>query len=162
MTRIDGSLSLTAVGHGRTLDLSAPGVCTVLICLAQETQGDTAGVEAAVRQRWPSATDVLVAYVVDLRKVPSLFRKVAEGMLASEYKKAVEALEPGQDAWEYTMILPDWKAEVATALGLEDPSKRASAAVIASDGRLIGAVQASDREGLVQLIDAELNENHGA
>ena len=40
----------------------------------------------------PDAQDVLIVDVVDLRKLPGMFRKVAEGVLSAEHKKAVEAL----------------------------------------------------------------------
>src|SRR5262245_15895900 len=84
--------ALTAVSSGRVLQLDAPGVTTVLICFAQETQKDIAAPEAAVRERWQAATDVLVANLIDLHKVPGMFRKIAEGVLSNEHRKAVEAL----------------------------------------------------------------------
>ncbi len=135
------AITLTAVGSGRRVALNAPGVATVLICFTQETQSGIAPVEAAVRARWPSPTDVLVAHVVDLHKVPGLFRKVAEGILAGEYKKTVEGLTPGQEPYEHVVILPDWEGAVAAALALDDLSKTLAVVILDDRGCLLGTYQ---------------------
>src|SRR5688572_13399686 len=100
-------LTLTAVGSERSLALQAPGVATVLICLAQETQKDAQAIEHAVRAIYPSPRDVLIAHVIDLRKIPGMFRKMAEGIMAGEHQKAVEALSAGEDAHDHVVIMPD-------------------------------------------------------
>jgi hypothetical protein len=131
------SISLTAVGSGRLLSLQSPGVATVVICFAQETQAGIEAIEQAVRECWSSPSDVLVAHVVDLHKVPSIFRRIAEGILAKEHQQAVEALSEGQDSFDHVIILPDWQGAVATALGLEDPSKQHGWAVLSAAGQLV-------------------------
>jgi len=138
------AITLTAVGSGRRVALNAPGVLTVLICFTQETQSGIAPVEAAVRERWPSPKDVLVAHVVDLHKVPGLFRKVAEGILAGEHKKAVEGLIPGQDPYDHVVILPDWDGALAPALALDDLSKTLAVVVLDDCGCLLGTDQGPD------------------
>src|SRR5262245_29164885 len=117
------AITLTAVGSGREVALNAPCQTTLLICFAQETQAGTEAIEKAARARWPNAKDLLVAYLVDLHKVPGIFRKVAEGILNGEHKKAVAALPPDSDPYDEVVILPDWAGAVAKALTLEELSR---------------------------------------
>jgi len=147
-------ITLTAVGSGRELSLRAPGLASLLLVLAQETQHEADAVEAAVRAQWPDGTQVLVAHVVDLRKIPGLFRKVAEGMMSSEYQKAARALESGQQPFDYCVILPDWQGEVAKSLALPEPSKTLSGVVVRADGRIVGTFTGADGEAAVGLLTA--------
>ena len=146
-------LTLTAVGSERRFSLQAPGVATVVICLAQETEKDAATVEDGVRERFPEAADVLVVDVVDLSGVPGMFRKIAEGMLASEHKKAVAALAHGLDPYDYVVILPDWQGEVAKAFDLPEPSKSVCGAVLSAGGDIIGTWVGTDAGSVMTLID---------
>jgi hypothetical protein len=146
-------LTLTAVGSERSLSLQAPGVATVLICLAQETQMDAAKIDESVRAVYANPRDVLIAHVVDLRKVPGMFRKVAEGMIANEHKKAVAALDDGQDAADHVIILPDWQGEVATAFNLPGPSKTICGAVLSADGDVMGTFEGTDGKNVLMLIE---------
>lgn len=145
-------ITLTAVGSGRTLSLAAPGIMTVLICFAQETEAGIQPIEDAVRERWPSAADVLVAHAVDLRKVLSMFRRIAEGILAKEYQKAVEALPAGQDPHDYVVILPDWQGTVAPALGLEDPTKQLGWAALSPAGVALATGAGPDISRLIEAL----------
>jgi hypothetical protein len=121
----------------------------VFICYAESTQHGAAAIEAAVREQY-TAAQVLVAHVVDLHTVPSLFHGVARGILNSEYEKAVAELPPGETAEDYAIILPDWDAAFVKALGLEDVSKQLGVAVFAADGSLLGLAQGE------QVADASL------
>jgi hypothetical protein len=127
-------------------------LATLLLVLAQETQRDADAVEAAVRAEWPDAKQVLVAHVADLRKIPSLFKKIAEGVMSSEYQKAVHNLPEGHDAHDYVVILPDWSGEVAKALELGEPSKTLSGVVLTADGRVAGTFAGPDGEQAVRLL----------
>jgi hypothetical protein len=131
-------------------------VPTVVICLAQETEKDAATVEDAVRQRFPKAREVLVVDVIDLRSVPGMFRKIAEGMLASEHKKAVEALADGLDAQDHVVMLPDWQGDVAKSLNLPEPSKTVCGAVLSADGDVIGTWEGTNAANVLMLIDYAL------
>ena len=125
----------------------------MLICLAQETEKEAAIIEDAVRERFPSPQDVLVANVIDLRGVPSLFRKVAEGMLAGEHKKAVEALPDGLDPRDHVIILPDWQGDVAKSLNLPEPSKTVCGAVLSAEGDVMGTYEGTNAANVLMLID---------
>lgn len=141
------------MGSERTVSLQAPGVITVLICLAQETEKDAVIIENAVRERFPSAQDVLVVDVVDLRGVPGLFRKVAEGVLAAEHKKAVVALADGLDPRDHVVILPDWQGEVAKSFNLPEPSKTVCGAVLSAEGDVMGTYEGTNAANVLMLID---------
>ncbi len=73
--------------------------------------------------------------MIDLHKIPGLLRKVAEGVLANEHKKAVEGLPHGAPAHDYVVMLPDWQGAAVKALGLEDATKALGLVLIDGDGR---------------------------
>jgi hypothetical protein len=106
-----------------------------------------------VRERFPNATEVLVVDVVDLRGVPGMFRKIAEGMLASEHNKAVEALADGLDPRDHVVILPDWQGDVAKAFNLPEPSKSVCGAVLSADGDVMGTWVGTNTANLMTLLD---------
>ena len=125
----------------------------MLICIAQETEKDAPVVEDAVRARFPRADEVLVAHVIDLHKVPSLFRKVAEGVLAGEYRKAAGDLTDGQDPHDHVVMLPDWQGDVAKSLDLPDPSTTICGAVISPDGDVMGTYAGTNGQNVLMLVD---------
>jgi hypothetical protein len=137
-------VTLQAVGSGRKFDLSAPGRPVLLICFGQETRDGVGAIEAAARRQYASAGELLVGHVIDLHKVPGLLRKVAEGVLAAEHRKAVEALEPGQPADEYVVILPDWDGGAVRSLGLEDATRAIGLALLRGDGNVAWRYQGPD------------------
>jgi len=96
---------------------------------------------------------VLVVDVVDLRGVPGLFRKVAEGVLAGEHKKAVEALADGLDPRDHVIILPDWQGEVAKSFNLPEPSKTVCGAVLSAEGDVMGTYEGTNAANVLMLID---------
>lgn len=126
------------------MDVPALDRPAVLLCFAQATQHEADPIEAAVRERY-TAAEVLVGHVVDLHSVPRMFRSVAQGILDSEYRKAVAELPEGETAEDYVVILPDWDGAFVQAIGApEDVSKRLAAAVFGRDGRLLGLLQGED------------------
>jgi hypothetical protein len=132
--------TLEAVGTQRTIDVAALDRPAVFICYGEATRGGADAIEAAVRERHP-ASEVLVAHVIDLHTVPSMFRGIARNILNSEYEKAVADLPPGETAEDYVLILPDWDAAFVTALGLEDVTKQLGVGVFAADGTPLGMAQ---------------------
>ena len=135
--------TLEAVGTQRLIDTAALDCPAVFICYGEATQHGAKAIESAVRERYP-ASEVLVAHVIDLHTVPSLFRGVARNILNTEYEKAVAALPQDETAEDYVVILPDWDAAFVTAVGLEDVTQRLGIAVFAADGTLTGLAQGED------------------
>jgi hypothetical protein len=125
----------------------------MLICLAQETQDKAEALELAVRARWPSAAQILICHVIDLRKVPGIFRGMAENLLVAEYKKELAKLPAYQTSTpdDYILMLPDWQGEVADALGIEDPARAIGAVIIGPSGEVIGALSDPSPESVVEL-----------
>ena len=134
--------SLQAVGTDRAIDVASLDRPAVFICYAESTQHGAA-IEAAVRAQH-TAAQVLVAHVIDLHTVPSLFRSVARGILNSEYEKAVAELPPGETADDHVVILPDWDAAFVTATGLDNVTQRLGVAVFAANGTPLGLAQGDD------------------
>ena len=116
----------------------------LLICYAQETEAGAEPLEIAVRQQYPDVSKLLVAHLIDLQKLPGLFRKVAEATLDAEYEKAVSALERGQNPEDHVVILVDWDGGAVQALGLSGVDKKLGLAVIDPSGRLVGIDQSDD------------------
>jgi hypothetical protein len=138
--------ALEAVGTLRSVDVAALDRPAVFICYAESTPHGAEAIEAAVRAKY-TATEVLVAHVIDLHTVPSLFRGVARGILSSEYEKAVAEMPAGETAEDYVVILPDWDAAFVNATGLEDVTQQLGVAVFAADGTLRGVAQGEDVAG---------------
>jgi hypothetical protein len=146
--------TLQTVGTDRTIDVAALDRPAVFICYAESTQSSANEIEAAVREVY-SASKVLVAHVIDLHTVPSLFRGVARNILNSEYEKAVAELPPAETADDYVIILPDWDAAFVKATALEDVTKRLGVAVFAPDGTLLGLAQGDDTSAeTLRLLDS--------
>jgi hypothetical protein len=138
------SVTLQAIGHGRKIKVDDIGVPAVLICVGRETSSQARPVVEAVRAKYPTVADVVIANIADVRGFPRMLRKVAEQLMKSSYKDAVEGLDPGKTPEEYVLILPDWDGDVLTPLGVEDVSKQIAVAVIDADATLIGVYQGDD------------------
>ena len=138
------SVTLQAIGHGRKIKVDEIGVPAVLICVGRETSSQARPVVEAVRAKYPTAADAVIANVADVRGFPRMLRKVAEQLMKSSYKDAVEGLDPGKTPEEYVLILPDWDGDVLTPLGVEDVSKHIAVAVIDRDATLTGVYQGDD------------------
>jgi len=136
-----GLAPIKAIGHGRQVDLSAPGPATVLIFVGRETQAEGKPISQAIRDSYPEASRVRVCNVADVRGIPRLVRKPIEMMMKSSYNDAVEGLAPGRAPEDYVLILPDWDGEVYKALGVDDVKTSAAVAVVDSAGALAGVVR---------------------
>ncbi len=136
--------TLTAAGSGRAVDLAALGAPAALVFHAQDTAAASDQVNRAVRERYPLASDVVVASVVDLRGVPRMFRRFAEGAMKKAYQKAAGALPQGFSAEEYVIILPDWDGAIHKAAGLEGTDRQAGVVVLDAEGRVVGVRQGED------------------
>jgi len=138
------SVTLQAVGHKRRLTFDAIGVPALLLFVARETSDQPPTVVNAVRERYPTADEVLIANVADGRPFPKLIRKIAEQIMKSSYNDAVKNLQPGRTPEDYVLILPDWDGALLGPLGIDDVTKQIAIAVIARSGELIGVYQGAD------------------
>ncbi|MCA9917211.1 MAG: NAD(P)/FAD-dependent oxidoreductase [Anaerolineales bacterium] len=135
------SATLTAAGSGRQVVLTDVKRPSVLIFHTQETAAASTAVNQAVRAKYPLATSVFVASVVDLHTLPKLFRRFAESAMRKSYEEAASTLPHGMKPQDYVVILPDWDGGVTRAFGLENVDKQAGVAVLDGNGRLVGVYQ---------------------
>ncbi len=112
----------------------------VMLCYAQATQDSAEPIEAAIRAQHPDAATLLIAHVIDLHGVPSMFRGIADSIMRSEFDKAVRELPAGQEAFDHVIVLPDWDGSFVASTGLDDVSKRLGVAVLAG-GAITGTAQ---------------------
>lgn len=138
------NVTLKSVGSGRSVSLKSPGAALVLVFTTQGTTELVGPLRSALRGRYPDPAKVVIASVINLKAVPRLMRKVAEGAVASRYKEVAAALGPGQDPKEYVVMLADWKGEVAPALGFGELTDHLGVAVIAADGAVAGTYAGPD------------------
>lgn len=117
------------------------GTPMVLAFLWVDTQYLSEKITQAVRDRYPDASQVLVANIASLRGIPGIFHGLAEGEMKKAHKETVEKLSDGMDPGDYVIILPDWKSECARALGLRDISSKPAVAVLDEDGGIVGVHQ---------------------
>jgi len=138
------SVTLQAVGHKRRITIDAIGVPALLLFVARETSDQPPTVVNAVRERYPTADQLLIANVADGRPFPKLIRKIAEQIMKSSYNDAVKNLQPGRAPEDYVLILPDWDGALLGPLGIDDVTKRIAVAVTSRSGDLVGVYQGDD------------------
>ncbi len=138
------AVTLKANGHGRQLTFNALGKRALLVCVARETSDMAAPVVSAIREKYPSADDLMIVSVADTRSFPKIFRKVAEQIMKSAYKDAVKGLQPGRKPEDYILIVPDWDGLLLAPLGIDDVTKTIAVAVIDAHGDLVGTYQGAD------------------
>jgi hypothetical protein len=135
------ALSLTTIVSKRKLIFNDVAVPTLLVLVAQETAGLVDPIFEAVREKYPLASQVQIATIVDTHKFPSILKKFAEGLMKTRYNEAAKNIEAGRDPADYLLIVPDWKAAASRALGVSDTSEHLAIAVLAPGGKLIGTDQ---------------------
>ena len=138
-------IAMEAVESGRVINPSRPDArYLILVFQSQKTIRAMAGVQDAVRAQFPSAENVRIASVVDLRGVPRMFRRMAKSALKKAYYGASQELPEGWPAREYVVILPDWKGKFFQAFDVKDADEQAAAVVIDARGIVLGGRQDDD------------------
>ncbi len=137
-------LTLTAVGSGRCIDLQAPGAPLVLIFHGREHQDLSRQINDALRRKYYSAAELIVATIIDLSIVPRMLRGLAAPMLETAYNQAVRQLKSDMPPADYLILLPDWKGEAGRALRIVDPNRIPGLAAIDRHGGFVGRYQGDD------------------
>jgi hypothetical protein len=140
-------ITLKSVVSGRTVNPRKTAAPLVLVFATQATTELVNPFRAALRQQFPDPAAVVIASVVDLARVPRLMRKMAESALSKRYEEVVATLEPGQDPSQFVVMLPDWKGELAAAIGLPSLGDEMGVAVVAPGGAIAGAYQGTEPLG---------------
>ena len=136
--------TLTAVGSGRKIDLRQTGLLTLLVCHGQESADEATQVHTAVREKYPLASTLMTASLVNLKIVPRMFRGVAEAAIRKAYNDNAGKLAKGQDPKDYIVVLPDWDGSVTAALGLRNTASTAGIALLDGEGNLLETYQGAD------------------
>lgn len=129
--RVPG-FSLLAAGSGRRLSLEEKGKTLVLIFHLQGTAPTAQEINHAVRARYPSPDEVVVASVIDLSFLPPVYWLTVGLVLSTAYEKAASELPGEVDHADYVVILPDWGGLVSREYGVR--TDRAAAAVVVDEG----------------------------
>ena len=135
-----------AAGSGREVSLrTCAGRRLVLIFHAQNTAWAAEQVNCAVRERYPSSKEVVVASVVDLSLVPPLYWLTASVMVGQAYEKAAREVvregSPGVDPAEYILILQDWGGLISRRFGVRGVGREAAVVVIDERAEIAGFYQ---------------------
>jgi hypothetical protein len=125
-----------AAVSGKTVT-PAMGRKLVLVLHGPKTQEAPKEVGKAVRAAHPSADDVLVANVVNLKSMAGLWQKVARAQINSTYERM--AAKIGDGAEDYVLICPDWDNAVGPLLGVEDSDRTAAVVVLDAGGKVIAS-----------------------
>ena len=134
-----------AAGSGREV---SPRTCAgrrlVLIFHAQSTAWAAEQVNRAVRERYPSSEEVVVARVVDLSLVPPLYWLTASVMVGQAHEKSAREELPGADPAEYVLILQDWGGLISRGFGVRGVDREAVVVVIDENADIVGFYQGNE------------------
>ena len=150
-----------ASGSGQEVSLrTCAGRRLVLIFHAQSTAWAAERVNRAVRERYPSSEEVMVASVVDLSLVPPLYWLMASVMIGQAYEKAAREVAregpSGVDPAEYLLILQDWGGLTSRRFGVRGVDHEAVVVVIDENADIVGVYQEREPVGAVlQMLEGQ-------
>lgn len=130
-------LNLTAAGSGREVNLAQIGVPTILIFHGQDTADAALEINKAVRKQFPTAGEVFVASVIDLRSFPSMFRSMVTPALEKAYFNAAGKVPDEADPADLVVLLPDWDGSVHDTVEVQDSTDKAAVMVADDQGRIV-------------------------
>jgi hypothetical protein len=137
--------------------LACQGRPLLLIFISYQTRQLVRDVSLAVRERFPSADQVLVANLINLDFVPGLVRGTAERMMVAELKEAVKQLPPGFNPHDHLILLPDWKGSVFKAYQIGHLGDQVALVLVDSQGMIRGSYRGKDpANAAVALLENEL------
>lgn len=145
MTEIKApAVTLTAIGNNRKITLNKIGTPAVLLFHGRNTAEASRKVNGPVRDRFPEASQLLVASIMDLHIAPRLLRGVVEAFIRDAYEEAIQELPNGWTPQEYLLLLPDWDGKLTKSFGFKDTDRNAGVALLDADGRIVGTYQGND------------------
>jgi hypothetical protein len=151
---ITPAVTLTAIGSNRKITLNKIGAPAVLIFHGRNTAEVSEKLNGPLRDRYPEASDLLVASILDLHVAPRLLRGVVEAFIRDAYEEACQKLPDYWPPRDYLLLLPDWDGKLTRAFGFKDTDKAAGVAVLNHQGRVIGTYQGADLvEKTLSLLD---------
>lgn len=138
------AVTLTAIGSGRKVSLNQIGFPALLIFHGRNTAEASQKVNGPVRDKYPLASSLLVASIMDLHIAPRLLRGVVEAFIRDAYEEACKKLPNGWTPREYLLLLPDWDGSLTKNFGFKDTDRTAGVVVLDRQGKVVGAYQGKD------------------
>lgn len=138
------AVTLTAIGSGRKIILNKIGTPAVLIFHGRGNSEASQDVNRPVRDKYPDASDLLVASILDLHIAPRLLRGVVEAFIRDAYEDACKKLPDGLLPRDYLILLPDWDGKLSKSFGLKDTDRQAGVVVLDSQANVVGVYQGKD------------------
>lgn len=134
-----------AVSNRDVSPASLKGKRAVLVLHGVKTSEAPKEVGKAVRAKFPSATDVVVANVVNLKSMGGLWKRVAEAQVKATYEKMAGKLKDSgtPNPEEFVVICPDWENAIGPLFGAADTDATAAVVVLGADGKVKGAAEGS-------------------
>jgi hypothetical protein len=147
--------ALVAAGSGREVSLSScAGRSLVLVFHGQSATFTVERLNRLVRERYPSAGEVVVASVADLSLVPPPFYLTARMALDYSYREGSQRVPEGSDPADYVVILGDWTGRVTRLYGASAAYLSPVVFVIGPDGVLKGRYSGPDlASGVLELLE---------
>jgi hypothetical protein len=131
-----------AAGSGREVSLrTCAGRRLVLIFHAQNTAWAAEQVNRAVRGRYLSSEEVMVASVMDLSIVPPLYWLTASVTIGQAYEKAAREVPSEVDPADYVLILQDWGGLISRRFGVREVGREAAVVVVDENAVIAGFYQ---------------------
>jgi hypothetical protein len=137
-------VTLTAIGTGRKITLNKIGTPALLIFHGRNTAEASRNINGPVRERYPQASNLLVASVMDLHIAPRLLRGVVEAFIRDAFEEASKELPKGWTARDYLILLPDWDGSLTKNYGFKDPDKNVGLVVLDRQANVVGVYQGKD------------------
>jgi hypothetical protein len=138
------AVTLTAIGSGRKVTLNQIGIPALLLFHGRSNAEASQNVNAPVRDKYPLASTVLVATVMDLHIAPRPLRGVVEAFIRNAYEEACQKLPTGWSPRDYLLLLPDWDGSLTKKFGFKDTDHTAGVVVLDRQGKVVGAYQGKD------------------
>ncbi len=137
-------ITLTAIGSGRRITLNQIDSPAVLLFHGRNTAEASKSVNGPLRDRYPEASALLIASIMDLHIAPKLLRGMVESFIKDAYEEACQELPAKWPARDYLLLLPDWDGKITKAFGFSDTDKTAGVAVLNANAELVGIYQGKD------------------
>ena len=155
---------LTAVLTYRKFGPSAGlGIPLLLVFISYSTRQAVRTIMQAVRERFPSASQVLVACLINLNFVPGLARSTATRMMEGELKEVVRHLPPGFDPHDHLILLPDWKGSVFKAYRVGHLDGEVALVMVDAQGLVASSYLGSDpARATLALLEAEMSRSNSS
>lgn len=140
--------TMTAAVSGRSITLPThTGQVSVLLFHNHKTIDAVRDINRTVREARYQAEQVLVASVLDLRRVPRLLRGPVEAAIEKVYRGIAEKVPPPYQPEDYIIILPDWKGSVSEAFGVTGVDVAACVIIVDGQGKIAGRYQGAEGLG---------------